>query len=39
MNQRLTRAKAKIRQAGIPFQVPSCKRLPVRLETMLRVFY
>jgi RNA polymerase sigma-70 factor (ECF subfamily) len=39
MNQRLTRVKAKIRQAGIPFQVPSSERLPERLETVLRVVY
>jgi RNA polymerase sigma-70 factor (ECF subfamily) len=39
MNQRLTRAKAKIRQAGIPFQVPAPERLPERLETVLHIIY
>jgi RNA polymerase sigma-70 factor (ECF subfamily) len=39
MNQRLTRAKTKIRQAGIPFQVPSPERLPERLETVSHVLY
>ena len=39
MNQRLTRAKTKIRQAGIPFQVPSPERLPERLDTVLQVLY
>jgi RNA polymerase sigma-70 factor, ECF subfamily len=39
MNQRLTRAKTKIRQAGIPFQVPSLERLPERLDTVLQVLY
>src|SRR5579859_4614465 len=39
MNQRLTRAKTKIRQAGIPYQVPSLERLPERLDTVLQVLY
>ena len=39
MNQRLTRAKTKIRQAGIPFQVPAPDRLAGRLETVLHVIY
>jgi len=39
MNQRLTRAKTKIRQAGIPFQVPAPDRLASRLEVVLHVIY
>jgi RNA polymerase sigma-70 factor (ECF subfamily) len=37
--QRIVRAKAKIKGAGIPYQVPSQADLPVRLETVLRVIY
>lgn len=33
------RAKAKIRNAGIPYQVPSLTELPERLDTMLQVIY
>jgi RNA polymerase sigma-70 factor, ECF subfamily len=39
MKRRLTRAKAKIRAAGIPFSVPSGPRLPERLGAVLSVVY
>ncbi|MGR2709737.1 RNA polymerase sigma factor [Pseudomonas sp. ArH3a] len=37
--QRIVRAKGKIREANIPYQVPSLDALPERLESVLRVVY
>jgi RNA polymerase sigma-70 factor (ECF subfamily) len=37
--KRIVRAKAKIRDAGIPYQVPAPDDLPDRLDTVLQVVY
>lgn len=39
MNQRMTRAKTKIKQAGIPFEIPRADRIPERLDAVLHVLY
>jgi RNA polymerase sigma-70 factor (ECF subfamily) len=37
--QRIVRAKAKIRDAGIPYRVPSADDLPERIDEVLKVIY
>ncbi|PIB45363.1 RNA polymerase subunit sigma-24 [Pseudomonas sp. 2822-15] len=37
--QRIVRAKGKIREAKIPYQVPTLDQLPERLDSVLRVVY
>ena len=37
--QRIVWTKAKIRDAGIPYQVPDAEELPARLKNVLRVIY
>ena len=39
MRQRLVRAKSKIRQAGIPFELPEREELAPRLESVLEAIY
>ena len=39
MARRITRAKTKIAEAGIPFRVPSADDLPVRISGVLAVLY
>jgi RNA polymerase sigma-70 factor (ECF subfamily) len=39
MGQRLTRAKAKIRLAGVPFRIPEHEDLPERLAAVLEAIY
>jgi RNA polymerase sigma-70 factor (ECF subfamily) len=37
--QRIVRAKTKIRETRVPYEVPSLRELPARLDAVLRVIY
>jgi RNA polymerase sigma-70 factor, ECF subfamily len=37
--QRIVRAKTKIKETRIPYEIPSAEELPARLETVLQVIY
>src|SRR5260370_29709824 len=39
MGQRLVRAKARIRDAGVPFRIPNREELPERLDAVLEAIY
>lgn len=39
MGQRISRAKAKIKAAGIPFTIPRAQELPARIDAVLAVLY
>jgi RNA polymerase sigma-70 factor (ECF subfamily) len=39
MGQRLSRAKAKIKRAGVPFRLPDAADLPARLDAVLEAIY
>ncbi|WP_207205355.1 DUF6596 domain-containing protein [Microbacterium protaetiae] len=39
MGQRISRAKAKIKAAGIPFAIPAAEDLPARIDAVLVVLY
>ena len=39
MSQRLVRVKARIREAGIRFEVPEARELPARVEAVLETIY
>jgi predicted RNA polymerase sigma factor len=39
MSQRLVRVKARIREAGIRFEVPDARELPARVEAVLEAIY
>lgn len=37
--QRIVRAKLRIKEAGLPYEIPSSAELPTRLDSVLRVIY
>lgn len=39
MSQRLVRAKTKIRDAGVPFDIPSARDLPERVQAVMEAIY